>query len=233
MPLAKSILRWKQILIAFLATMVLISIISVTYYLIVIPNEYHAISVLDQMGVNQSEKTSPKPYWLFALTGYELRRSVEFRSIEFQVKFKTIANPDGSFVPEDEAEEIKSEEQYTNNDLKVLKDIRRLDWLAIHSPVASNDCIEYFSHLKRLVHLDMRGTMIDDDGIRMISELENLEYLDIGETQVSDRCVDYLLRLRKLMYLDVTNTRITSEGCSKLEKGFPNIQLESGTIPTD
>lgn len=82
--------------------------------------------------------------------------------------------------------------------------------------------------LKNLTVLHLDNTPITDAGLKHLGALENLTALNLFGTAITDAGLQHLAGLKNLKSLYLAETKVTAEGVARLQKGLPNVQIDTG-----
>ena len=82
-----------------------------------------------------------------------------------------------------------------------------------------NDDLRELKNLKRVEAIHLHRTSVNHDGIKWVSEVRRLERLSLwGAQRIGDKCVDHLLKLENLRVLDIHDTHMSADVVPRLSK---------------
>jgi len=93
----------------------------------------------------------------------------------------------------------------------------------------TNESLRYLSDLDKLEILNLADTKITDAGLKYLKNLKSLKELDLFNTKVTDKGIQELASVKSLTLLMLHGTKVTQKGIDELKKKLPNcyITLES------
>ncbi|AMV27846.1 Leucine Rich repeats (2 copies) [Gemmata sp. SH-PL17] len=134
--------------------------------------------------------------------------------------------------------------------LKLLKDCKALETLAIHGMRLTEAGVKNLTELKqvrrlvasgtglsdallkelksmeRLEELDLSFTAVTDMGVTVLKDFKALKVLSLASTKITDTCVKDLDQFSKLKVLNVFNTKVSKTGLDALRKALPNCTIK-------
>jgi len=90
----------------------------------------------------------------------------------------------------------------------------------------TNESLKYLSGLKKLEILNLDETKITDEGLKYLKDLKSLRELDLTSTKVTDKGIQELASLKNLRNLVVYKTKVTQKGVNELQKKIPDCYID-------
>jgi hypothetical protein len=134
--------------------------------------------------------------------------------------------------------------------LKLLKECKTLDTLAIHGMpltgagvksltelqqvrrlVASNTALtdallKELKGMERLEELDLSFDPVTDIGVAILKDFKNLTVLNLASTKITDNSLKDLGHVSKLKVLTLFNTKVSKTGLDALRKALPDCTIK-------
>ncbi len=112
-----------------------------------------------------------------------------------------------------------------DSDLRLLKDLTKLEQLNLRGSQVTDAGLEQLKVLAALKLLDLGKTNVTDAGLVHLKQMTHLEYLLLGHTKITDAGLVHLQELTNLQGLSLIRTEITEEGVKKLRQSLPDCQI--------
>jgi Leucine-rich repeat (LRR) protein len=116
-----------------------------------------------------------------------------------------------------------------NDHVAPLKGLKRLAHLNLRGSEVNDEGVAHFAGQKTLVRLHLEKTKITDKALEQLKGLENLEYLNVYGTEITDAGLAHLEGLKKLKSLYLWQTKVTDAGVEKLKMALPELKIIRGT----
>jgi len=114
---------------------------------------------------------------------------------------------------------------YGDDDLRVLSQLRRLEYLNLAGCQITNTGLEHLRTLTHLEELSLSNTPISDAGLEQIAQLPRLQSLNLDGTQITDAGLVHLRRMTTLTDLQISNTGVTDGAIDELRAVLPDLQV--------
>jgi hypothetical protein len=115
------------------------------------------------------------------------------------------------------------------NDLRFLKDMKRLRRLVLDGLLLGGPELEILKGLPDLKELSLQSCLtLTDDGAEFAGALKQLEKLSLAGNGLTDKGLKALSGLKALQNLDVRDTRVTKAGADALQKDLPKCKILFG-----
>lgn len=188
--------------------------------------DYHKMKA-DKPNVFDPTSTPPGPAWLRALAGEEHFQDV----IMVNLSNKDITDDDLKELAElPRLENLDlSNTPISNAGLEHLRKIPNLKFLSLWNTNIDDDGLKHLAVHKNLFALILDGTEVTDVGLSYLQELTELdEWFGLCDTHVTDQGIQCLTRLTKLKQLNVRRTNVTSAGVDMLKRSLPSTMISHG-----
>ncbi|MGQ0633765.1 MAG: leucine-rich repeat domain-containing protein [Planctomycetaceae bacterium] len=123
---------------------------------------------------------------------------------------------------------ITAQTKVVDEHLAPLKDLRRLAHLNLRGTDITDAGLTAIASRKGLVRLHLEKTKITDKGLEPLKGLENLEYLNLYGTEITDVGLAHLEGLKKLKSLYLWQTKVTDDGVKRLQEAIPGLKIIRG-----
>jgi len=118
----------------------------------------------------------------------------------------------------------ESGEFFTDEDLKCLANLKRIEWLQIGPRKFTDAGMVHLANLTNMERLGIGGPELTDDGLRHLAGMKSLNHLTIDDGNITDAGLGHLAGLKALSYLNVTTRgRITTAGKRLLREKLPDL----------
>ncbi len=128
----------------------------------------------------------------------------------------------------------KSGEFFSDEDLKCLANLKRLEWLQIGPRKFTDAGMAHLANLTNMERLGIGGPELTDAGLRHLAGMRNLNHLTIDDGNITDAGLGHLAGLKALNYLNITTSgRITAAGKRLLGEKLPDMGFFETRPSTD
>lgn len=102
--------------------------------------------------------------------------------------------------------------EWKNDDYSVLLQKPDVAVLVMNNPDVTDDTLKYLKGMEKLERLNLSKTKITNDGLKYLAGLQKLERLEISDTRITDEGLKHLTGLSKLKQLELDRTDFTDKG---------------------
>ncbi len=176
----------------------------------------------DASGNDIQGAVPPGPAWLRKLLGDDLFTS----ATEVSFGNKNVSNNDLAHLKDLPKLETLAISLIPNNNISLqpIKRLTRLKYLTLAYMQIDDAQLENLKGLIRLQSLNLLNTSITDAALENFKELIQLDSLNLSGTKITDAGLENLKRLTQLVNLDLSNTNIADAGLAHI-RGLSRIQL--------
>lgn len=107
--------------------------------------------------------------------------------------------------------------------LRSIATFPELRSLSLNDTEVDDQDLKVLRGLRKLEHLNLSSCWISDASAEVIGGFREMKWLELNKTNITDRAVPHLMRLQKLEVLRICETNLTDQGILQLAS-LPNLK---------